>query len=433
MTDTRKVALNALIEYQRSDTFSNLTLKKHLRDIKDIRDRKFITALFYGVLERRLLLDYYIAAVSSVKIKKINIVVLNILRLGLYQIIFMSTPESEACNTSVQLAKNNGQYKSAGFVNAILRKLAKTYAQIKLPDDKLKRLSVEYSISESNLNKLVEAFGIDGFEKIMNEGYASDDGLYASVNYKKISTHDLIELLKKEGVNTSETEYPGLIRIENAVDIENSKAYLNGFFHLVGLPSYITASVVFSQKNSVVIDMCAAPGGKTFAISYNSDSDSKIYAFDIHEHKINNVIQNCKRLGVTNVFPRVSDGTVCFDEYKEIADTVLCDVPCSGLGMIFKKPDIKYKEIDFDNLIDTQYKILTNASRYLKSGGKLVYSTCTINPEENIGIINKFLFDNSEFCLDTDTEIYQGEYGQYQFYPNEKFSDGFYIAVLSKK
>ncbi len=430
--DARKSVLDALIEYERNSTFTNLALKKYLRDVFDERDKKFISALFYGVVETKLLLDYYISKVSSVKLKKINLVVLNILRMGLYQIMFLSVPKSAACNTSVELAKNNGQYKSSGFVNAILRKLADNYDNISLPNENTKEyLSVKYSISEKNLNVLIDTFGKQGFIDFMESGKDIQDSVYAAVNLKRTTADDLIKNFEKEKISASKTNLEGLIKINSSINVENSDSYKQGLFHVIGFPSFITAMNAKLNDGDIAFDMCSAPGGKTFVMSYNCDDSSKIFAFDLHEHKINNMIDSCKRLGIKNVFPKTMDSSVLNSELSEKADVILCDVPCSGLGMIFKKPDIKYKEVDFDSLTSVQYKILSNASVYLKKGGRLIYSTCTVNKNENNVIINKFLENNRDFSL-ADSEIYNNFSGEALFMPNQDFSDGFFVAVLYK-
>lgn len=431
MINTRKIALDALIEYERYGTYTNLALKKVLRNIESERDKRFISALIYGVIEKKLLLDFYISKVSSVKLKKINIVVLNILRLGLYQIIFMSTPESAACNTSVDLAKTNGQYKSAGFVNAILRKLSRTHKTIKLPDNKIERYSLIYSVSEDILKILVDTLGIDGVADFFENNSGSND-IYAAVNIKKCSSDELINKLKTESIYADTTDFNGLIRLSGAVDFEKSSSFKEGLFHIVGLPSYITALTASSFNAKTVIDMCAAPGGKTFVISYNHNDNDKIYAFDYHKHKVDNLLENCKRLGTRNVYPEVSDSTIYNQQLSATADVVLCDVPCSGLGVILKKPDIKYKKIDFDSIINTQLKILENAAEYVKKGGKLVYSTCTVNYGENHGVIESFLKKHSDFSFDEKKMIFDDIYSEYQFLPSEHLSEGFYVAVLTK-
>ncbi len=432
MDISRKTALDILIEFERSGTFPNLALKKHLRSIASSRDKAFITALVYGVIEKKILLDYYISKVSSVRLKKINIVILNILRLGLYQLIFLSTPESAACNSSVELAKKNGQYKSSGFVNAILRKLSVEYKNISLPEDTLHRLSVKYSLSVPIVEKLVHYLGEDDFENYMLSGNELVNNIYIAVNTVKTDSESLISLLNSENVSVQNTEIPNLFKLSGHINIEALNSFNNGLFHVIGLPSYLTALAVSPKPNDKIIDMCAAPGGKSFAMAYLSNDKAQITSFDLYEHKTKNISNDCKKLGLNCVKAVRSDSSKFNKDLVGYADRVLCDVPCSGLGVIFKKPDIKYKNLNFDELLELQSRILDNASKYLKIGGRLVYSTCTINPEENSIQIEKFLKRNNNFIIDNDAVIF-GEYkGSKLFMPSTDKCDGFYIAVLKK-
>ena len=428
MDISRNTALNILIEYDKSGSFPNLSLKKHLRSVVSERDRAFSSAIVYGVIEKKFLLDYYISRVSSVKIKKINTVVLNILRMGLYQIIFMSTPESAACNTSVDLAKKNGQIKSAAFVNAILRKLAKTYKEIDVESDSM--LSVKHSVGDCVFNVLVNTFGIDGFVDYITSDI--DKSIYIAVNTCKICSSDLIKLLSIEGVCCETTTFDGLLKIKGALSVEESSAFKSGLYHIIGLPSYLAARALSPRSSEVIYDMCSAPGGKTFAIAYMSHDKGKITAFDIHEHKILNLKRDLSRLSLRSVTPVLCDSSENNKKFYGSADKVLCDVPCSGIGMLHKKPDIKYNTIDFASLTNVQYSILCNAAMYLKSGGRLVYSTCTVNPDENDRIVDRFISENSNFSIDNNVEIYNGNFGTHTFLPQIDKTDGFYIAVLKK-
>jgi len=424
----RNTALNILIEYDKSGVFPNLSLKKHLREIKSSRDKNFISALVYGVIEKRLLLDYYISKVSSVKIKKINVIVLNILRIGLYQLVFMSTPSSAACNTSVELAKKNGQYKSGPFVNAILRKLSQTYYDITPPKD----YGTLYSIDNEIFNKLTYSLGIQQTKQLLQYQYDSK-AMFVAVNLTKVTDEQLLSVFLSKGIDAVKTEYEGLVKINSSFDIEKSEEYKNGLFHVISLPSFIAARLVSPIASECIIDMCSAPGGKLFTMSYMCKDKAFFKAFDMHEHKIKNLKESCKRLSLGNITPLQKDCAEYDDSLFESADKILCDVPCSGLGMIFKKPDIKYNTVDFEFLTDIQYKILTNASKYLKKGGRLIYSTCTINTDENEKIIEKFLNENSDFSIDNSIEIYNGKSGSYTFLPHIDNTDGFFISVLKKQ
>lgn len=431
--DPRNAALNILVAYERQGAYPNLQLKKSLREVSIERDRHFITLLVYGVIEKKLLLDYYIACVSSVKLKKINAVVLSVLRMGLYQIIFTSTPVSAACNSSVQLAKNNGQQKSAAYVNAVLRKLSQTYNDITLPCDKKSFLSVKYSVSLNILNILINSLGLENAESFLEQGYMQSKKTYIAVNRLKTTDDELLDLLLAGNADVSKTDIDGLLCVNSGLDIENNRAYSDGLFHVISKPSYICACSIDAKPGDIIYDLCSAPGGKAAVMSYDSADKAVITAFDIHSHKIDLIKNNCSRLSITGVNSVVADSSELDRSLINTAHRVLCDVPCSGIGMIFRKPDIKYKECDFSQLIDIQKKILTNGCMYLKKGGRLIYSTCTVNEQENSLLISEFLKNNAEIEIDKSINIYNNSYGEKLFLPNTDNMDGFYIAVLRKK
>ncbi len=428
MTDiARTAAFDTLLMCEREGTYPNLALKKRLSSVKDMRGRRFAAALTYGVIEKKLLLDYYISKVSSVRLKKINCSVLTSLRMGLYQILFMSVPDSAACASSVELTRYAGVPKSAGFVNAVLRRLAREHADIPLPEDKAERMSLELSLPSDTLELLISSVGEDETRLLLSGGKSE---LYAAVNTLKTDANGLIFALAESGISAKKTELCGLVSIDEGFDIENSAAYKNGLFHIVGKPSYIAACAVNPQAGDVIYDMCAAPGGKSFCMSFLSKGMANVTAFDIHPHKAEIIRSGAARLGLENIRAVTADSAVCDPERRETADRVLCDLPCSGLGVIHKKPDIKYKKQDYAALCALQRDILKTGAYYLKSGGRLVYSTCTVNPAENGDMVNTV----SDFGLEIDDAacIYGDYYGQKQFLPSCG-GEGFYIAILRKK
>ena len=425
----RQAAFEILIGFEKRGTYANLALKNKLRDIPSAQDRSFVTSLVYGTIERKLTLDYYISKASSVKLKKISPVNITILRMGLYQILFMNVPESAACNTSVELAKKNGSRKSTGFINAVLRRLAETHKSIELPDDPTKRISVEYSVDTGVYKTIADSIGADEAKKLLN---TRDTDIYAAVNTLKISEDELIEKLKAEGADPERTDLEGLIRFSGR-SVEGLEAFNDGLMHIIGKPSYVAAMLFAPAEGQTAIDVCAAPGGKSFVAAYRSNDKASILAFELHNQRVQGIMSNALRLGVKSVRAAQADGTVLNNELIDIADTVLCDVPCSGFGVIPQKPDIKYKSADFDSLVSTQYAILKNSAEYLKSGGRLVYSTCTVNNAENGGVIRKFLSANKQFEIDKTAHIYDNVYGEKLFLPGNGINEGFYIAVLKKR
>lgn len=430
---SRKTALDILTAYERDGAYPNLLLKKYLRNTVGDREKRFITALVYGVIEKKLLLDYYISEVSSVRLRKINTVVLALLRMGLYQIMFLSTPVSAACNSSVELAKTNGQMKSAGFVNAVLRKLSVSYKDISLPSDRTSYLSVKYSVLPDIVEILIKSLGDEETERFLASNDIELKNIYVAVNTLKVTDDGLIKIFESEDIKAQKTEYSGLLRTDCGFDVENNLAYKSGLFHIIGKASYIAAKLSSLRPDDTAYDMCAAPGGKTFVMGYSALDKAHITAFDLHKHKTDIIAKNAARLGFKNINAVAADSSLLNERLIGTADRILCDVPCSGLGMIHKKPDIKYKKTDYKSLIETQRRILYNASLYLKSGGRIVYSTCTVNTDENNGVITDFLSDNPHFEIDKSVNIYNNIYGDKLFLPHADNTDGFYIAVLRKK
>ena len=415
----RKIALDVLIAFDRDESYPNLLLKEILDKLTDRRDRSFCTNIVYGTIENKLKLDYFISKVSSVPLKKIHVVTRNILRMGLYQGLYMDVPVSAACNTSVELAKKNRQFKSSGFVNAVLRKLLSDTEICRLPTgDDAQSLSVRYSVDSSIITLLKDACGIEFVKEYFDALETVDFTVsHIAVNTLKIDSKGLADKLLAEDVQVLEIE-EGLLRVKFTSNPAKLESFKSGLFHIIGKPSYITASKLNVCPGDFVLDLCSAPGGKTFALAYKMKNRGKIVAYDIHQHKIDEMKKQAKRLGITNIEFICGDSSVLRKENLSKADKVLCDVPCSGLGIIGKKPDIRYKNLTDFSLKDTQKSILANGYSYLKNGGQLVYSTCTINPKENTEIV-------SSQNVKTIEEM--------TFLPQTHQTEGFYYAVITKE
>lgn len=415
----RSAALKLLTEYEEQQTFLNLALKNGLRSIEDERDRRFATALVYGVVERKITLDHFISRCVE---NKIDPTIRSVLRMGIYQLFYMQVPASAACNTSVELVKQFGRAHSAGFVNAVLRRCTREKDQML----QLKKVdySVRYSISVKLVDLLLMQYGKETFVEMMESGCGKDECMYFFCNPLKKLEVPFSERMRAEGVVVEKTEIAGLYSCRSSVSIEDLLSYRAGLFHVVGYHSAMAAALVPSDA-SVALDLCAAPGGKTFMIS--ALIRGQVKAFDLHQHKVELLKKSALRLGSNNVIADVMNSEVFEPSLENTADFVLCDVPCSGLGMMGKKPDIKYKEYESDKLIETQWNILCNGSKYLKNGGRLVYSTCTIDRRENEQQIRRFLKENPLFTIDKNNFIS----GERLFLPGVE-GDGFYIAVLKK-
>lgn len=422
MKDPRAIAYNLIEEWEVKKTFPNLALKKVLRAVENERDRRFITALVYGVVERKITLDHFLSQCSDRKLARLSAAVLSVLRMGLYQMFYMQVPASAACNTSVELIKQRGFARSAGYVNAVLRSCDRS--REKLLALKKADFSVRYSIDSALVDLLLEQYGKETFVSVMEGIARPDTAIYLFHNAKRGSEQEFLAALEAENISAEPAGLPHLYRSLNGFSVEGSPAYQDGWFHVVGRHS-AEAALLMPEKAEKIMDLCAAPGGKTFIMA--SLTEGAVCAFDVHEHKVQNLKKAAERLGHGNVTASLADATVLLNKHLNTADFVLCDVPCSGLGMMGKKPDIKYKQYESAAFTEVQYRILCNGARNLKAGGRLVYSTCTIDRRENEWLVERFLETHPEFELDKTAM----PSGQKLFLP-EPGGDGFYIAVLTK-
>lgn len=419
MITAREAALLTLNEIFYNGAYSNLAVKEMLGKCRgmDKNEKAFYTGLVYGVVSRHFTLEHTIAKYSSVKVKKLARYVKILLEMGIYQLFFLDkVPESAAVNESVKLAKKYCKKGSDRFVNAVLRAFCKDGCKIDFEDN----LSVKHSFSPEMTEMFCEQFGIELCEQLMSALNEAPDFLIRP-NLLKTDAETLSLKLKESGINNVATDY-GMIK-SDGFDILASELYRGGYFSVQDRGAY-TASLVLDPKNGeTVIDMCAAPGGKTTHIAEIMDDCGKVLAFDVHEHKLPLIENAVKRLGIKSVEAKVSDATILQNELISTADRVLCDVPCSGWGIIRRKPDIKFSHTDLDELYDIQRKIIRNGAEYVRNGGCLVYSTCTLNKHENEEIISDFLRDNDEFEKAFEKT----------FYPHIDGCDGFFICRLNKK
>ncbi len=419
-SNPRKIAYRLLEEWEQKKTFPNLALKNALRNIGEERDRRFITALVYGVVERKITLDHFINQCLSTK--KIETSVRCVLRMGIYQMFYMSIPASAACNTSVELIKERGLTRSAALVNAVLRRCDREREELMA----LKKadFSLRYSIDPQLVELLLEQYGKETFVSMMEGMKKPETAIYLFHNIKKLNAESFLQQMNQEGIALEPTEFPHLYRASVGFSPEHSKAYQDGFYHIVGHHS-AQAALLMPEGAKKVMDLCAAPGGKTMILA--TIGKATVHSFDLHEHKVSLLQKEAKRLAHQNIIVSQQDGTQALPEHLETADFVLCDVPCSGLGMMGKKPDIKYKNYNSEEFTSVQTAILSNGASYLKRGGRLVYSTCTVDHRENEQLITCFLQSHPEFSLDQSV-LDRGE----KLYLPLNGGDGFYIAVLKK-
>lgn len=412
--------------------YSNILLDKALKDTDmSAQDKALCSAIYYGVLERKITLDYIISGYSKTGINKINPNILNILRSGIYQLKFMDNiPDSAAVNESVNIAKKLKLQKLSGFVNAIMRSFIRDEKQIKYPKNKLDRISVEYSVPLWLAKMLSDNYSESQTRSLL-EGSVEKPPVTVRLNNLKGSENELLEKIKN--LQPKKTALDGCYEIKNG-NVTEEESFKNGLFHVQDIASQLCCKAVNPKADDVILDVCSAPGGKTFTMAQLAEDKAKIYAFDIHDHRVKLIQSGAERLGIKSVKAMQGDAQK-YDEKIPMADKILCDVPCSGLGVIRRKPEIKYKNYeDFERLPDIQYKILETAAKYLKVGGELVYSTCTVNPKENGEVINKFLSEHKNFEGVSFLEESGKPFGEYAvtLFPENFASDGFFISKIKR-
>ena len=437
MKTPRQSAFDILYKIYKDSAYSNLALDSFLDSSSySGADRAFVSALVYGVCERTITLDYQLSLYLTQPLKKLKPQVLTVLRMGAYQILFMDkVPVSAAVNESVKLAKNNSAAFAAGLVNAVLRKVAA--AGLKLPKDEnsLSFRSVKYSCPEWMLKLWSDSYGKENADKIAEFSLGAPQTVIR-VNTLKTDCDSLLASLSKKGIaaSKSNTAENALI-LEKPGSLKNLDEYKNGLFHVQDTASQLCCKAVSPRKGETVIDICAAPGGKTFTMAEMMGDEGRIFACELHEKRTGLIVKGAERLGISCIEAVTNDARV-YNEKLPMADRVLCDVPCSGYGVIRGKPEIRYKPLsEAQRLPEIQLDILRTACRYVKDGGLLVYSTCTVNIEENECVIEKFLAENSDFHGEEFPED-MGDFFRGKFmtaiFSKQFGGDGFFICRMRK-
>lgn len=436
--NAREIAYKVLLDIEKNKNYSNMAINKHFKDVKlSNQDRGLATEMIYGVIENKYYIDYMIDKLSKVKTNKMEIYVKILLRMGIYQIMFLnSISDYAAVNETVNLAKKKNS-KVSGFVNGILRNVIRqkeTIGEIKVKDD-IDYLAIKYSYDKWMIRNWMIHFGREFTEELL-EANSQRPSIYLRTNTIKITRDELIEKLEKQNIKAYKVNVVDeAIKVENLKDIENNTLYKEGLFTVQDISSMLVGKVMNPKENSFVLDVCSAPGGKTTHMATLMNNAGQVVSRDIYEHKLKLIKASSKRLGITNVDVEEYDGLSLDKESIGKFDYVLADVPCSGLGIIRRKPEIKYKEKEeFRDLPPIQKKILENASKYVKKGGTLIYSTCTIQDNENIDVINEFLQKNKNFELapinEVKVDLDNQEKGYMKIYPNVHEMDGFFISKL---
>ena len=428
--NSREVALNIINRVLIEGAYSNLVLSNELNEVDlNEKDRALVTELVYGTIRRKKTLDMII----SNYIKDISLMderVLNILRMAIYQMHFLDkVPEFAACNEAVELAKQISVQDSK-LVNGILRSYTKNPDDMDIKD-KIDRLVYQYSYEPWFIRMIYKQYGEENGRKIL-AGLNATPKVTVRVNTSKADYDEVYERLEEMGYDVEEGyACPEAIIIKGGSSIENNELFNEGLITVQDESAMIVTPLLDLEKGDIALDLCAAPGGKTTHMAELLEGEGKVYAFDLHENKLS--------LITDNVEVEAMDATKLDSRYVSFADKVLIDVPCSGLGIIRKKPEIKWNKSrkSLKDLVPTQRAIMENAWTYLKTGGTMLYSTCTLNVEENQENIEWFLNKYKDakvekiFLGNMDNFIYNND-GSLTILPNE-YMDGFFVAKISKK
>ncbi len=416
--------------------YSNLALNAALDKCGfSDRDKGFVSRLFYGVLERKLTLEYIISVYSKKPLHQLDSAVRNILNMGLYQILYMdSVTDSAAVNESVILAKQCGKSGASGFVNAVLRNFIRDDSKIVYPENKIERLGIEYSCSAELVKKLCADYSFEQTKELLKASVAPHK-TFLRVNDLKTTAEDLTKEFEKLNIDVKVCDITDNCLISETVGgVEGCKLFKEGLFHVQDLSSQLCCKALDPKAGEIVIDVCAAPGGKTFTITEMMRDNGRVIACDIHLNRVNLIKKGAERLGLSAVETVLNDAKI-FNADFPLADKILCDVPCSGFGVMRSKPEIKYTDLkSVERLPKIQYEILCTASRYLKNGGELVYSTCTLNRDENDRVIDRFLNEHGEFEPVNIFKEYEkiSEGNKVTIFPNDFGCEGFFISKIRK-
>lgn len=432
----RQLACEVLLEVTEQGGYSHQAISAVLEKYQYLpaRDRKFFTRLTEGTIEKQITLDYILNQFSSVKVRKMKPVIRTILRMGVYQICYMdSVPDSAACNESVKLATKKGFRNLKGFVNGILRNISRSKEQLAFPDETeqpVLTLSVRYSIPEWIISRWADDYGLEKTSS-MAAAFENVSRLSVRTDTTKITPQELTDRLKAQEITAEPVqreEMPSL----------NYGLYLSGYDHLTAIPEFVQGFFTVQDVSSMlaieaadihpgdhVIDVCAAPGGKSLHAAEKLNGQGIVEARDLTDYKVSLIEENIKKSGHTTIHASCMDAREIDTSWVEKADVVIADLPCSGLGVLRKKPDIRYRvtEEQLRELAALQREILSVVCTYVRPGGTLLYSTCTIDRLENEENTRWFLENQKEFQLKTERQIF----------PDEGELDGFYYAIFKKE
>lgn len=410
MKNARLSAFDMLYDIIYGGAYSNIVLEKGLKAVES-KDKGFVSRLVYGVIERRLSLDYAINKFLNGKTKpKVKI----LLYIGAYQVLYMDKiPDAVAVYETVSLCDNIGLSYYKKLINAVLHRIIDYKTEFDIIDD----LSIKYSCPQHLINMWTKMYGEENVLDIL-ESINNRPPVFAIPNSKYVDAEELYYELFSAGIDCE--IFNDVVKINSSFDLSGLKAFNDGLFYIEDYSSYSCAKALGAKSDDVVLDLCSAPGGKAFTIA---QSGAAVYAYDIYEHRVELIKKSAQRLGLNNIITGINDALI-YNANVPFADRIICDVPCSGFGIIRRKPEIRYKNLDdIKELPQIQYNILFTSSRYLKSGGVIIYSTCTLNKKENEQVVDRFLNDNTDFSLVESKTVF----------PTKNGGDGFFYSILKKK
>ena len=414
MANARKTAVKVLVKIEKEGTYSNLGVAEALKNSElNLQDKSLATAIIYGVLDRKITLDYILSKFLKTPINKTEPFTLMVLRSALYQIKYMDKiPESAAVNEAVKIMKSSKFSRNSGFVNGVLRSVLRT--EVEIPKgDSAEDLSVRYSCPLWIVESFLKDYGLADTKALLEES------LKPAPTVLRINTvkADISEIEKEYEIKENSIE------LTKGIDISNSELYKKGLVYAQDYASQKAVEVLNPKAGDRVLDVCSAPGGKAFTMANLMGNKGEIIACDLYPHRVELIERTAKRLGLDIIKTAVADATRYNPKLGEF-DCVLCDVPCSGLGVIRRKPEIKYNALPcLEELKNIQLSILKNAVKYLKKGGKLLYSTCTLRREENEKLVISFQKEYNDLC-----KVYE-----HTFMPHKDGTDGFYCALFEKR
>lgn len=429
--NSREIILDILLEISGQNEYSNILITAVLNkyDYLEPREKAFIKHVAEGTLERRIQIDYVLDRYSKVPVRKMKPLIRELLRMSVYQILFMeNVPDAAVCNEAVKLAKKRRFQTLQGYVNGVLRTIVREKDKIPYPErdkDIVRYFSVCYSMPEWLVRHFQKAYGDEKTEKIL-QGFLERQPVCVRIdeNLEEETRKEILDAWKRDGVKVK--SHPALsyaFLLEGTEGISRLYGYQEGYFTVQDVSSMMVVEKAGIQTGNVVLDVCAAPGGKTMHAACKLHGSGRVIACDVTEYKTQKIEENCERLGYENVTVRVQDARVFDETLEEKADIVIADVPCSGLGVIGKKQDIKYRvtEESLQQITELQREIIRNVVRYVKPGGTLMYSTCTINSGENEKMVEWIC---EQFGFEKNRMV--------QLLPGIDETDGFFYARLRR-